>query len=209
MNAGAYDGDIGSLVDWVETLDLEAVAGAAREAVGGAGRRPSQAGVTAPAGAGQGQAPPSLPGAYRIGRQGLAFGYRKSALQAPGRYAVTRVKINLAPGDPGEILARMAEFGKRRRLRQPLEYPSAGSFFMRPKAHYAGPMIEDCGLKGYSVGGAMVSPRHANFIVNVGNATSADVLAVARHVQETVHARYGIWLEPEVRIIGEPARLAT
>lgn len=175
MNAGAYGGEIGTLVEWVEVLKApgpEDAAGAAS-------------------------------GTDRWTREQLGFGYRKSALQDGGRYIVTRVKLALGRGDAAAVRAKTKEYAERRRTRQPLEYPSAGSFFVRPPGRYAGPMIEQCGLKGFRVGDAMVSPKHANFIVNLGNATARDVLAVAGHVQETVYDQFGVWLEPEVRIIGE------
>jgi len=104
--------------------------------------------------------------------------------------------------DPAAIRSRMNEYAARRRERQPLELPSAGSYFMRPPGGYAGPLIEGCGLKGFRIGGAEVSRKHANFIVNVGSATAADVLAVAEHVSRTVRDRCGVELQPEVRVIG-------
>lgn len=167
MNAGAYDGEIGPLVDWVDVLDLGP----------DGGRR-------------------------RLTQPQLDYSYRHSALQgAP--LAVLEARIVLTPGDPDQIRQRMAELAERRRQRQPLEYPSAGSYFMRPHGHFAGPMIEECGLKGYRVGGAEVSTKHANFIINTGGATAADVLAVAEHVRRTVKDRFGVELQPEVRVIGE------
>jgi len=134
----------------------------------------------------------------------LGYSYRRSALQQ-GRHVALRARLRLARGDAAEIGTRMAEFAARRRDRQPLEYPSAGSFFMRPSGHYVGPMIEECGLKGLRVGGAEVSEKHANFIINTGGATAADVLALAELVRRAVHERYGVDLHPEVRILGEPS----
>jgi UDP-N-acetylmuramate dehydrogenase len=133
----------------------------------------------------------------------LEFAYRSSRLQRTD-VVVTGAKLRLSPGDPRAIRARMADFAHRRRERQPLEYPSAGSFFVRPAGRYVGPMIEECGLKGLRRGGAEVSWKHANFIINVGGATAADVLALAAEVRRAVQERHGVLLEPEVRIIGEP-----
>ena len=93
----------------------------------------------------------------------------------------------------------MDDFDRRRREKQPLEYPSAGSTFKRPEGYFAGTLIEQCGLKGFRVGGAQVSEKHAGFIINAGGATCADILAVIAHVQETVYRQTGVHLEPEVR----------
>lgn len=111
--------------------------------------------------------------------------------------------FNLAPGDPSEIGARMEEFLRRRREKQPLEYPSAGSFFKRPEGYYAGKLIEDSGLKGFAVGGAQVSEKHAGFIINRGGATCADVRRLSDIIIDKVKREYGVTLEPEVRFIGE------
>ena len=95
----------------------------------------------------------------------------------------------------------MDELMARRKEKQPLEFPSAGSTFKRPEGHYAGPLIEGCGLKGRRVGGAEVSTKHAGFIVNTGGATCADVLALIEKVQKTVYDARGVMLEPEVKIV--------
>ena len=95
----------------------------------------------------------------------------------------------------------MDELMARRKASQPLELPSAGSTFTRPTGYFAGPLIEGCGLKGCRVGGAEVSPKHAGFVVNVGGATCADVLALIEKVQKTVYDAHGVMLEPEVKII--------
>jgi len=97
----------------------------------------------------------------------------------------------------------MAELGEKRREKQPLEYPSAGSVFKRPVGYYAGQLIQEAGLKGYTVGGAQVSEKHAGFIINLGQATSKDVLNLIHHIQETVYSREGVKLETEVKIVGE------
>ncbi len=137
-------------------------------------------------------------------REELGFSYRHSALQETGDIAVS-VTFSLTPGDPEEIAAKSREYLRLRREKQPLEYPSAGSAFKRPPGGYAGTFIEECGLKGYRVGGAAVSEKHAGFVVNLGGATAGDVVAVMRHVRETVAARTGVTLEPEIRFIGRGA----
>ena len=110
-------------------------------------------------------------------------------------------EFSLTKGEPAEIRETMKELGQRRRSKQPLELPSAGSTFKRPEGHFAGALIEAAGLKGYSVGGAMVSVKHAGFVVNVGGATASDVLTLIRDVQDKVLASSGILLEPEIRMI--------
>ena len=97
----------------------------------------------------------------------------------------------------------MKDYTQRRTSKQPLSYPSAGSFFKRPAGYFAGKLIEDAGLKGYSVGGAQISPLHAGFVINTGNATSEDVINLMHHVQETVENKFGVLLEPEVIIVEE------
>lgn len=132
----------------------------------------------------------------------LGFGYRTSTLQQRGLLAI-EVTMELATGDKEESLAKIAELNKRRREKQPIALPSAGSVFKRPPGHYAGPLIEQAGLKGHRIGDAEVSTLHAGFIVNVGNATAHDVLSLINHVQDNVQEKFGVILEPEVRIIGE------
>ena len=112
----------------------------------------------------------------------------------------------LKPDEPERIAARMADYSQRRREKQPLQYPSSGSFFKRPEGYFAGKLIQDAGLKGASVGGAQISELHAGFLINRGNATANDVLALMGKVQNEVQARFGVKLEPEVRIIGEDER---
>ena len=135
----------------------------------------------------------------------LCLSYRHSDLMENGEI-VTAVTVELTTDDPAAIGARMEEFMRRRREKQPLEYPSAGSFFKRPPGLFAGTLIEGCGLKGLTVGGAQVSEKHAGFLINRGGATSADVRELARQVRERVHAAHGVWLEPEVRFVGGPER---
>ena len=130
----------------------------------------------------------------------LGFSYRTSCMQTRGGLILS-ASLSLNPGDPGEISAKMDELAKQRRDKQPLEYPSAGSTFKRPEGSFAGKLIEDAGLKGHSVGGAQVSHKHAGFIVNIGGATSRDVIDLIEHVKEQVYKRFGVELEPEIRII--------
>ena len=127
------------------------------------------------------------------------FSYRHSAFT--GGDVVLKTVIRLEKGDGAAIRGRMEELMAKRRASQPLNYPSAGSTFKRPAGGYAAALIDEAGLKGYRVGGAMVSEKHAGFVINAGGATFDDVLAVMEHVRETVFRRYGIELEPEVRII--------
>ena len=136
--------------------------------------------------------------------QDMAMGYRTSRPLREGG-VVLSARFRLTPDDPQAILARMKELNARRRDKQPLNYPSAGSTFKRPKGHFAGALIEGAGLKGRRVGGAQVSEKHAGFIVNAGGATAADILALIRVVQDAVRAKDGVALETEVRIIGEDA----
>ena len=109
--------------------------------------------------------------------------------------------VKLERGEEAVIRAKMQELMGRRKTTQPLEYPSAGSTFKRPTGYYAGPLIEQAGLKGFTVGGAQVSQKHAGFVINIGNATCADVCELIRQVQEKVQAEAGVLLEPEVKII--------
>ena len=136
----------------------------------------------------------------------MAFGYRHSAAQGrtgDERLLFTAATLRLTPDDPAAIAARMDDYMQRRRDKQPLEYPSAGSFFRRPAGHFAGALIEQAGLKGCRIGGAAVSGKHAGFVVNLGGATAADITALSAHVRERVLAHSGVELTPEVRFIGE------
>ena len=132
----------------------------------------------------------------------MQFGYRKTALQNSG-LIVTAVTVTMERGDAEAIQAKMADFSQRRISKQPLEMPSAGSMFKRPPGYFAGTLIEQTGLKGYSVGGAQVSMKHAGFVVNTGGATAANVLQLIRDVQDRVMAAHGVLLQPEVLVIGE------
>lgn len=137
-----------------------------------------------------------------LSNEDLEFGYRHSSIQDNGAIIIS-VEMQLAIGDINEIRAKMADFTNRRTTKQPLDIPNAGSMFRRPPGYYAGTLIEEAGLKGYMVGDAQVSTKHAGFVVNVGNATAADVLRLIGEVQDKVYAHAGVRLEPEVRIYGE------
>ena len=138
-----------------------------------------------------------------LSREELDFGYRHSAVEARG-ILLTEATFELTPGDPGAIRARMAELNARRAEKQPLDQPSAGSTFRRPQGYFAAALIDQCGLKGYRIGGAMVSTKHAGFLINNGD-SSADFLALMNRVQQIVAERTGVKLEPEIRILGEEA----
>ena len=131
----------------------------------------------------------------------LELGYRTSAIQKKA-YLVLEGEFAFEHGDIETIQAKMKELNQRRRDKQPLEYPSAGSTFKRPEGHFAGKLIEDAGLRGYRVGDAQVSEKHCGFVVNRGQATAAEVAQLIRDVQNKVMDQYGVMLEPEVRMIG-------
>jgi len=130
------------------------------------------------------------------------FGYRTSFIQKQSAVAVKSV-IRLRKGERAAIKALIDDLTVRRQDKQPLEMPSAGSVFKRPEGYFAGKLIEECGLRGYSIGGAQVSEKHCGFIVNKGNATSKDVLDLIRHIQKTVKDKFGVELNTEVKIVGD------
>ena len=130
-----------------------------------------------------------------------AFSYRHSAF-SDGSRLILRVEFSLPQGDPEEIRAKIEDLARRRKEKQPLEWPSAGSMFKRPPGHFAAALIDQCGLKGLTVGGAQVSEKHAGFVVNRGGATCADVLALVDQVRERVLRQTGVELEMEVRVLG-------
>ncbi|WP_077598413.1 UDP-N-acetylmuramate dehydrogenase [Olsenella urininfantis] len=130
----------------------------------------------------------------------LDLGYRKSRVRDEG-LVVLSATFSLREADPAGIRAKMDDLTQRREEKQPLEHPSAGSTFKRPEGHFAGKLITDAGLKGYQSGGAAVSTKHAGFVVNLGEATAADVHAVIEHVQDEVERQFGVRLEPEVRFL--------
>lgn len=131
----------------------------------------------------------------------LELSYRHSIVMEQPQTYVLQALFRLEPGNPADIRAKMESLMERRKASQPLDFPSAGSTFKRPAGHYAGTLIEQCGLKGLRVGGAEVSTKHAGFVINRGDATSADILAVIREVQKRVFDKTGVTLEPEVRIL--------
>ncbi len=132
----------------------------------------------------------------------MGFGYRKSTLgEKP--YIVTGAKLRLRLCDPGDSKRKLSELNARRREKQPLEFPSAGSTFKRPHGCFAGVLIEAAGLKGLSIGGAQVSEKHAGFIINTGGAAPEDIIALIGEVRRRVKGHSGVTLEPEVRIVGE------
>ena len=164
MNAGAYDGEMAQVIDWVDCLDETGAA-------------------------------------HRLGKDELKMGYRTSVFsQLP--WSIVGAHLTLTTGDETAIREKMADLAQRRRSKQPLEYPSAGSTFKRPAGHFAGGLIEQCGLKGTKVGGAQVSEKHAGFVINAGGATCRDILALIRLVRATVLEQTGVTLEPEVRLLG-------
>lgn len=138
----------------------------------------------------------------KLSTQQLQFSYRHSIIPEKG-YIVLSATFLLKKGNPKEIAQKMTELAQQRREKQPLNFPSAGSIFKRPQGYFAGKLITDAGLKGYSIGDAQVSQKHGGFIVNKGNATCADVLALIEHCQKTVFEKFGVMLETEVKMIGE------
>ena len=139
---------------------------------------------------------------FEFTNQQMQFGYRKS-IAAEKNYIVLEADLALHVSSKEEVLAKMAELSAQRRLKQPLEYPSAGSTFKRPEGYFAGKLISDAGLKGFSVGGAQVSEKHCGFVINRKNATSADVAGLIQKVTETVQEKFGVTLEPEVIFLGD------
>ncbi len=137
-----------------------------------------------------------------IPAEDMDFSYRHSRAMLEDMI-ILGITIKLKKGDKAEIKARMDDFSERRRSKQPLEYPSAGSTFKRPEGYFAGKLIMDSGLSGASVGGAMVSPKHCGFIINYDNATSSDIYNLIKKVQEEVKLKYEVSLETEVKLIGE------
>ena len=133
-------------------------------------------------------------------REEMQFGYRSSILQQNGFIAV-EAELKLEKGLPHEIGGKMRELAAKRNTKQPVQYPSAGSTFKRPEGFFAGKLIEDAGLKGVSVGGAQVSTLHSGFIINKGGATATDILLLIDLVRNTVYDKFGVMLEPEIRII--------
>lgn len=138
----------------------------------------------------------------KLNSEQLEFGYRMSAIQKRG-LVVLEVEFEFTKGDKNAILDTINELNSRRKEKQPLEYPSAGSTFKRPEGHFAGKLIMDSGLRGFRIGDIMVSTKHCGFVINVGEGTAEDVKKVLSHVDNTVYEKFGIHLEPEVRLLGE------
>ena len=138
----------------------------------------------------------------RLDNEALRFDYRTSALKGKD-FIVISALLELEKGDKDEISAQMNELALKRKEKQPLEYPSAGSTFKRPEGYFAGKLIEDSGLRGYTVGGAMVSDKHCGFVINKGEATSKDIYTLILNVQNTVYEKFGVRLEPEVILLGK------
>lgn len=132
----------------------------------------------------------------------IGFAYRHSAF-SENHEIILKVALKLQKGDPDEIQATMTELAAKRREKQPLELPSAGSTFKRPEGYFAAKLIDDAGLRGFRIGGAQVSEKHAGFVVNTGDATASDIIKVMKHVKNTVEEKFGVTLEPEVRLVGE------
>lgn len=130
------------------------------------------------------------------------FGYRTSILQEQGSIVLETV-LGLKKGNRDQIKALMDELSRRRRESQPLDMPSAGSVFKRPEGYFAGKLIQDCGLKGFCIGGAQVCEKHCGFIINTGNATAKDVENLIKYIQQTVKEKFGVELKTEVKIVGE------
>ncbi len=147
---------------------------------------------------------------YAIGADGIEktfsneeclFGYRKSIFSS-GKYIITGAKFLLGHKNKSEISAQMSDYAERRREKQPLTFPSAGSTFKRPEGFFAGKLIQDSGLRGYCIGGAAVSEKHCGFVINTGDATCEDVINLINYVKQCVHEKFGVDLCEEVRIIG-------
>ena len=138
----------------------------------------------------------------RLSREELDFGYRSSLVMKKG-YTVLSAVFKLEKGQVKTIKELIEDLTNTRESKQPLEYPSAGSTFKRPTGYFAGKLIQDAGLKGYSIGGAAVSEKHSGFVINKGNATAKDITDLIKHIQDEVKKQFGVDLHPEVRIIGE------
>lgn len=138
----------------------------------------------------------------RLDRENLRLSYRHSVIMEEN-YIVLKAALCFDRGDRDSILEKVAQLSSSRREKQPLEYPSAGSTFKRPKGYFAGKLIQDCGLKGYRIGDAMVSEKHSGFVINAGHATAGDVVALIRYIQQTVEERFHVLIEPEIRMLGE------
>ena len=139
---------------------------------------------------------------FTLKKEELHLGYRTSIIKEKG-YIVLAAALELKPGDRKEIKEKMDELKQRRVEKQPLDMPGAGSTFKRPEGYFAGKLIMDAGLRGFSVGGAQISEKHCGFVVNTGKATANDVLTLIREVQKRVRDKFGVELETEVKFLGE------
>ena len=137
-----------------------------------------------------------------LSKEELQLAYRNSIVAKKG-YTVLEAVFHFEKGEKEAILAKMAELNAQRREKQPLNFPSAGSTFKRPEGYFAGKLIMDAGLRGFRVGGAMVSEKHCGFVVNVENSTAKDVVTLMDEVDRIVFEKFGVHLEPEVRFLGE------
>ena len=137
-----------------------------------------------------------------LSNEDMDFSYRHSALQKSG-YIALDAEMEFSKGNFDDIRNTMMELANKRNTKQPVNYPSAGSTFKRPEGYFAGKLIEDAGLRGISVGGAEVSTLHSGFVINKDNATATDILQLISLIQNTVYDKFGVMLEPEVRIIGK------
>ena len=140
-------------------------------------------------------------GVHTLTAEEHQLSYRHSAYADHPDWVCVEATFRLTPGDRQQIEAEMADYAQRRRDKQPLEWPSAGSTFKRPEGHFAGKLIEDAGLKGFTVGGAQVSEKHAGFVINKGGATCSDVRSLMEQVSDIVYEKFGVRLEPEVKIL--------
>jgi UDP-N-acetylmuramate dehydrogenase len=138
-----------------------------------------------------------------LSRDDLSFAYRHAAV--PPGFVITEAQVQLTPDDPARVLETTRGYLEDRRAKQPLNYPSAGCFFKNPPGAHAGKLIEEAGLKGFRVGQLEVSPKHANFIVNLGGGTARDALALVSEIQERVMRAHGVRVETEVMVVGEEA----
>ena len=138
----------------------------------------------------------------KLEKEHLKLSYRHSVMMEHP-LVVLRAGFSFKKGDAAAISDRVTELSRLRREKQPLEYPSAGSTFKRPEGYFAGKLIQDCGLKGFRVGDAVVSEKHSGFVINAGQATAADVMALIRYVQQEVEEKFHVRIEPEVRLLGE------
>ena len=132
----------------------------------------------------------------------MEFGYRTSLIKSKP-YVVLGAALQLSAGNQNEIKAEMEALKVKRIEKQPLEYPSAGSTFKRPEGYFAGKLIMDAGLRGFCIGGAAVSEKHCGLVINRGDATAADIIALIRHVAAEVNRQFGVVLEPEVCMLGD------